>query len=184
MLDDYDDDRDDLDETIDPVTHLPNRSAVETHLSRNARRIQSGVEPVAVLLVDIDDFSRVNARYGRANGDRVLRLIADRLLLATNTTSYRLSGDTFVVIVHSPRSRFDALAAAQRIQRRIAQPIAVDGDELQLSARVGVRVSFDGARDPVGFLRDAATALRQAKEQHRGAAVLFRQDVRRRRQGM
>ncbi len=156
------------------------RDALEAHLARNPSRAHRGIELVAVLVVELDDFQDVTDLYGEDVCDAVMEQVAERLTALRGATAFHLHGDIFVVVAHSLRSRFGALAFARRVQRRISQPIVVEACEVALSASIGVRVSLDGARGPAELVLDAAFALDEAKRRGRGESVLFSVELRNR----
>jgi diguanylate cyclase (GGDEF)-like protein len=166
--------------TSSDTTDLPSSLMLEAHLAHNARRAQRGVDVVAVLVVELDDFEDISDLYGEDVSAQVLRLVVERLSAVRSATAFHLSGVMFVLVADSLRSRFDALAVARRVQRRISHPIVVDGYEVALSASIGVRVSLDGARDPAELVLDAAFALEEAKRRGRGESVLFSVELRNR----
>jgi len=159
---------------------LPSGSTLEAHLAHNTRRAQRGIEVVAVLVVSLDDFPDVADLYGEHVSNEVLGRVGERLTAVRRATAFHLHGDTFVVVAHALHSRFDALAVARRVQRRIAQPILVEGCEVALSASIGVRVTLDGARGPAELVLDAAFALEEARRRGRGESVLFSVELRNR----
>jgi diguanylate cyclase (GGDEF)-like protein len=160
------------------TTERERRAALEAHLARDANRAEGGIEVVAVLVVDIDDFQDVTDLYGKHVSDATLGVVAERLTAVRGATAFHLDAHMFVVIADALRSAFDALAVARRVHRRISQPIVVEGCEVALSASIGVRVSLDGARDPAELVLDAGFALEEAKRRGRGESVLFSVELR------
>jgi diguanylate cyclase (GGDEF)-like protein len=84
----------------DPLTGLPNRQAFEQRLDREWKRAQRYGRPLGLLLIDLDDFKRINDTRGHAEGDRVLEQVAERIGTSVRETDLaaRLSGDEFVVL--------------------------------------------------------------------------------------
>jgi diguanylate cyclase (GGDEF)-like protein len=155
------------------ATDAPDRMALEAILARNTSRAHRGTELAAVLVIQLDDFQDVHDLYGEDAAFEVVVAVAERVAAVRGTTAFHLGDDMFIVVTGPLRSRFDALAVARRVQRRIAQPFAVDGREIGLSASIGVRVSLNGARDPAELVLDAGVALDEAKRRGRGETVLF-----------
>ena len=147
--------------TRDPLTGLPNRRAVAEFDAEGPRR------ELGVLYVDLDRFKPVNDRLGHAAGDEVLRTVATRLQATVRPTDIvaRLGGDEFGVIC--PGCTRDELAElAARIIDRVADPIGVHGEAVQLGASIGAVVGHDRAEP---LLARADRALYEAKEGGRGA---------------
>ncbi len=160
------------------ATDLPNRVALETHLARNTGRVPRGAEVEAVLVVELDDFEDITDLYGEDAAFDVMVVVAERLTELRGASAFHLGDNVFVVVTGRLRSRFDALAVARRVQRRIAQPFAFDGCDVGLSASIGIRVALTGARDPAELVLDAAFAVDVAKRRGRGESVLYTEELR------
>ncbi|MFN8040124.1 MAG: diguanylate cyclase [Acidimicrobiales bacterium] len=146
--------------TRDPLTGLPNRRAVAEFDEDGPRR------ELGVLYVDLDRFKPVNDRLGHAAGDEVLRTVAARLQATVRPTDIvaRLGGDEFGVIC--PGCTRDELAElAARIIDRVADPVGVHGEVVQVGASIGAVVGHDRAEP---LLARADRALFDAKELGRG----------------
>jgi diguanylate cyclase (GGDEF)-like protein len=128
---------------------------------------------VAVLFVDLDGFKLVNDALGHAAGDRVLVDAAARLREAVRTsdTVGRFGGDEFLVVCPSLTTREEGLLVARRIERAIARPFALDGDEVLVGASVGVAFADPAAARREGvelsgaaLVEDADSAMYRAKQ--------------------
>ncbi len=170
----------------DPLTGLPNRLLLDDRLRTALVRAQRSGHVVAVMFVDLDAFKAVNDALGHAAGDQVLVAVARRLTRAcrTSDTVTRFGGDEFVLVVDD----VDAVPTVHRVARRVLEamtaPVVVDGAELYVTASIGVAVA-DGALPPTtstaaDLLRDADTALFQAKAQGRNRFVVFEPSMRER----
>ncbi len=153
--------------TIDDLTGLPNRLA----LARCLRQIEGLGEDCALLFVDIDDFKRINDLHGHLVGDRVLATVADRLKRSVRADDVvtRLHGDEFAVLLNGS-TRGLTPSTSQRLAARVvtmlAEPVRIDGRELQVSVSVGV-ADFDFAADPdidrlMGHADEAMYAAKRA----------------------
>ncbi len=143
----------------DTLTGLPNRALY-------AERLDAALEagaPVTVMLVDLDDFKRVNDDFGHAAGDELLRAVAARLgtCLRAGDTVARLGGDEFAVLL-SPGA--DPLGVAARIVAALGEPVTVEGGTVRVGASVGVATG----RSP-RVLRDADHAMYEAKRAGKGS---------------
>ncbi len=155
----------------DALTHLPNRALFTRRLHQALGRAPE--EPVAVALLDLDDFKMVNDTLGHDVGDALLIGVAGRLArcVGPHDTVARLGGDEFVVVLEGA----DAPAADRVIDRMIdalAAPVIVDGHELTIRASVGVADGRSG--DDAGtLLRLADIAMYEAKKLDGTACLHF-----------
>jgi diguanylate cyclase (GGDEF)-like protein len=165
----------------DPLTGLPNRARLRERLAQAL----AGPHPeqVAVLMLDLDGFKRVNDSLGHPAGDALLRGVAERLLSATrgSDTVARLGGDEFAVLLEATRAPHDAAAVAERVLHAMRAPFALGGAEAVVGTSIGIVVgagagrgaapAADAAVDAV--LRDADLAMYRAKGAGKGRYVFF-----------
>jgi diguanylate cyclase (GGDEF)-like protein len=120
---------------------------------------------VAVLQIDLDRFSLLNATYGRAEGDRVLRTIARRLRssLTNGESLARTGADTFVVLTERTHNDDEVVSLAEWLGRAVALPLLIDGREITVTASVGVAIAGSLPTTPHELLRDADVATLKAK---------------------
>lgn len=159
----------------DPLTGLANRALFLDRLEHAMVRVAREHERLAVLFLDVDNFKMVNDTQGHAAGDRLLGVVAERLLNATRgcDTVARLGGDEFAVLLDSPNGREGIEVVAQRITRALRQPVVTDpGREVLVSASVGIAI-WRGGESAGDLLRDADVAMYSAKAQARGAWVHY-----------
>jgi diguanylate cyclase (GGDEF)-like protein/PAS domain S-box-containing protein len=165
----------------DPLTHLPNRAMLDQVLEDAiGRRRDDGLG--ALLFFDLDDFKGVNDRFGHAAGDEVLVTVAERLsaALREDVVLARYGGDEFVVLCRRLVDADAAAGVAERMRARLAQPIRVGGTDILMDVSVGVAVLDASVTRPGELLRDADTAMYQAKRSGRARVVVFREDDRQR----
>ncbi|HEX7300050.1 MAG TPA: EAL domain-containing protein [Solirubrobacteraceae bacterium] len=163
----------------DPLTGLPNRALFLERLSRSLSR-RSG--HTAVLFVDLDDFKVVNDSLGHAAGDRLLRVVAERLthVLRPEDVIARFGGDEFTVVLPGLASEQDAVAVARRISEALREPVVIDGERRYISASVGLTQSApEEAIDADSLLRDADAAMYRAKELGKSRCETFDASMRR-----
>lgn len=155
----------------DALTGLPNRLLVQDRFAQAAARARRNSEPLALLVVDLDDFRRVNDSLGHVVGDAVLQRMAERLrkLAAETDTLGRLGADEFV-IVSSERADADALAVfAQRVLAGIGEPFERDGLSIAFGASIGIaQFPRDGDTFET-LLNRAEAAMARAKVDGRNA---------------
>ena len=158
----------------DPLTGLPNRVLLGDRLAGALARADRHDGVVAVLFLDVDRFKLINDSRGHAAGDRVLVAVADRLaqLVRSTDTVARFAGDEFVIVADDGMDRHEARLLAERIAAGFTQPLAVDGEELYVTASIGVAVGSAGASVD-GLLSDADGAMYRAKESGRARVQMF-----------
>jgi diguanylate cyclase (GGDEF)-like protein len=146
---------------VDTVTGLPNQLAFSEILRAVKQQEQVNHGTTTLMLLNLDRFSGINERLGRANGDALLRRLAERLRTACSdgVICARLTGDTFC-LVSSDESR---VQIEQQVQSIFAQPFEVDGAQIRLSASVGAARSEDGELSMEELQQQAELALRAAK---------------------
>ncbi len=166
----------------DPLTHLPNRALLVDRLGQAMARLERDGIALSVLLVDIDRFRTVNDTRGVEVGDQVLLEVAGRLLAAVRLgdTVGRISSDQFLIMCVATSGELDAAAVGRRILRSLAEPIAVaDGDELHITASVGVVVVDEPGPSPAVIIGNAESALARASAAGRGQLAMYEADLRR-----
>ena len=127
----------------DPLTALPNRVLFEDRLKQTLARAKRSGGKAALLFLDLDRFKEVNDCLGRAGGDRILRIVGERLSGAVreSDTVAHLSGDEFAVILNDIPGDEAATIVARKILALISVPFCLeDGQELQKGARQGLTV--------------------------------------------
>ena len=156
---------------FDALTGLPDRAAFVAALKRAA---ESG-EGVAVLFLDLDDFKVVNDGFGHEAGDRLLIQVAQRLRGAVREEDLvaRLGGDEFTVLCLGVDDQTLATVTAGRLRAALAQPFDVAGQRRHVRVSIGARVAAPGEADPEALLRDADSAMYQAKEAGKDRVELF-----------
>lgn len=148
----------------DWLTGLPNRALFEERLDAVAAKLDDGLERIALLFIDLNDFKVVNDRYGHMVGDGVLRTVGGRLraCLRGCDTVARYGGDEFTVLLEDVEGANEAQALAGRIVEALARPMEVGGHLVQISVSVGVSMRRSGDLGAVS-LRDADAAMYRAK---------------------
>jgi diguanylate cyclase (GGDEF)-like protein len=130
---------------------------------------------VAVLFCDLDRFKLVNDSLGHVPGDAVLVTFAERLLAVVRSgdTVARFGGDEFIVLSEGVRDEAEARAMAARIDDALARPFVIDGDEVVLTASIGVALARSPLDNADTLLRDADAAMYRAKERGRARTEIF-----------
>ncbi|MBQ1499068.1 MAG: bifunctional diguanylate cyclase/phosphodiesterase [Sphingomonas sp.] len=151
----------------DSLTGLPNRAGFSDALehaitSENARDF-------AVLVVNLDRFSRVNACMGGLAGDELLITVARRMkgALRSRDTLARMGGDEFGVLLTLDEGPGDALHVAKRIQAALANPFRLSDFEIRVDCSIGIALGADNDGDPEDLVRNAQFAVKRAKKSGR-----------------
>ncbi len=163
--------------THDPLTGLGNRTAAEQAITAALGAAARAGEQVAVVFLDLDRFKLVNESHGYSVGDRLLVEVGERLTRAFGRRALvaRVGGDEFAVVVFPVHGPLGAAREAELAHGVLAAPFPLYGTELAVSASVGVAVGSgtEGDTDAESLLRDADTAMYQAKESGRDMVVRF-----------
>jgi diguanylate cyclase (GGDEF)-like protein/PAS domain S-box-containing protein len=160
----------------DFLTGLPNRMLLNDRISQAIASARRHTRHVAALFLDLDGFKHVNDSLGHPIGDKLLQSVATRLVAAvrgTDTVS-RQGGDEFVVLLPDLLQPEDAAVMAGRILRDVAQPHLVDQYELHVTTSIGVSVFPDDGADAETLIKNADTAMYQAKENGRQSFQFFK----------
>jgi diguanylate cyclase (GGDEF)-like protein len=149
----------------DPLTGLPNRALFTDRL--HALCDQPGTGPVAVMLVDLDDFKPVNDTYGHGVGDQLLAEAAARMqeCAGPNDLVARLGGDEFGILIQGPRSDVDELA--RQVLTAVSRPYMLATATASITASIGIAAA-DHAPDAQQLLTDADRAMYAAKHSVKG----------------
>jgi diguanylate cyclase (GGDEF)-like protein len=165
-------------ETVhDLLTGLMNRSTLVAEGDRVARALERD-KPIALLLLDVNDFREVNGTLGHRCGDEVLKVVAERLagLSREGELVARTGDDEFALLVPQPpilngSSLTQALRRAREVVEELSQPMEVSSVRLAVEVAVGVAVVQAGRTDLVELVRRASLALDHAKEDELAVAT-------------
>ncbi len=155
----------------DPLTRLPNRVLLRDRLQHALSRLRRERGGLAVLFVDLDHFKQINDTLGHAVGDIVLCQAAEAMLalLRAGDTVARIGGDEFVLLIEDDASTDSVSIVARKLVERFAAPFRVNGQELFVTASVGISLFPADGIDIDTLLRHADIAMYQAKEGGRNA---------------
>ena len=158
----------------DGLTGLPNRTLLNERLRHALLDSSRTTQPVALLVMDIDQFKEVNDALGHDHGDRLLIEMTRRLqreLGSVADTVARLGGDEFAVLLTADGTVDGASAVATQIATALEQPFHLGGISLQVNASVGIAIYPDHAVDSETLARRADVAMYTAKRSGSGSAV-------------
>jgi diguanylate cyclase (GGDEF)-like protein len=158
-----------LQATLDPLTGLLNRRALQAQLDSEVRRLKNDQSPFAVVYIDLDAFKNVNDEHGHDIGDMVLTEAARRIEGVTRDVDRagRIGGDEFALLLGSSVTRSDAEAVARRLVETLERPFTVGGQSVALSASMGIALAAVG-RTPQQLLADADRAMYTVKRERKG----------------
>ena len=157
----------------DALTGLPNRALLDNRLQHAVRVAGRDDRAVGLLLLDLNQFKEVNDTLGHDAGDRLLRMVADRLRksMRAGDTVARLGGDEFAVLLADDASPRRTLRAAERVLACFEQPLDVDGMSLQTGASLGVAMYPDHGLTADEIRKNADVAMYVAKRRGGGVEV-------------
>jgi diguanylate cyclase (GGDEF)-like protein len=161
---------------FDRLTGLPNRSLLLERMERAleySKRRENYL--FAVLFIDCDGFKHVNDSLGHTCGDHLLSAVARRFekLVRSADTVARLGGDEFVLLLDDIEDLSHATHIAERIQRSMATPFNLEGQEVFISVSIGITLNSASYTQTEEMLRDADTAMYRAKMGGRNRYEVF-----------
>ncbi|PKN07265.1 MAG: hypothetical protein CVU73_13500 [Deltaproteobacteria bacterium HGW-Deltaproteobacteria-8] len=165
----------------DILTGLANRALFSNRLEHSIKRSQRSPDHrLAVLLLDLDRFKRINDTLGHMVGDVLLTTVARRLeaVVRDVDTVARLGGDEFVVLLDGIAAPRDAIRIAGRILEDVRHPVQVGGSDIHTSASIGIVLSSGEYESADDLLRDADIAMYRAKDLGRGRYKVFHSGLR------
>jgi diguanylate cyclase (GGDEF)-like protein len=173
---------------FDPLTQLPNRTTLRETLSRLLSRAEEDGVKAAVLFIDLDDFKKVNDRFGHEAGDELLIQISHRLknrlrqadivvdqaeVSAVEQLISRRGGDEFNAILTNLKAPHDAAIVAERIIQDLNEPFYLSQSEIHVGASIGVAIFPDDGPDADTLLRNADLAMYEAKAKGKNSYHIF-----------
>ena len=158
----------------DSLTDLANRVLLNERLERALVQIDQS-EIVAIHHLDLDQFKAVNDTFGHPVGDKLLKIVADRLrgLVRETDTIARMGGDEFVIVQAAIADPGDATSLAQRIIHLLGEPFDIDGQQVLIGVSVGIAVGPGDGLTADKLLRNADLALYRAKGDGRSTFRFF-----------
>jgi diguanylate cyclase (GGDEF)-like protein/PAS domain S-box-containing protein len=160
----------------DFLTGLPNRMLLNDRISQAIALAPRHMKHVSVLFLDLDGFKHINDSLGHPTGDKLLQSIAKRLVecVRGSDTVSRQGGDEFVVLLSEVELAEDAAITARRMLQAVAQPHSIDQHDLHVTTSIGVSVYPDDGLDAETLIKNADTAMYQAKENGRQSLQFFK----------
>ena len=162
----------------DTLTGLPNRVLLNEQLERALARAERG-EIIATHILDLDHFKHVNDTLGHPTGDKLLRMVGDRLrnLVGETDTVARMGGDEFAIVQIAISSPADATALAHKIITAVSEPYDIDEHQVVIGASIGIAIAPSDGLTSDEIMRNADLALYRAKGDGRGALRFFEAEM-------
>ncbi|MGB6400356.1 MAG: EAL domain-containing protein [Bradyrhizobium sp.] len=159
----------------DALTDLANRVLLNQRLEHALGQCIHREQMVAVHHLDLDQFKAVNDTFGHPAGDKLLKIVAERLrgLVRETDTIARMGGDEFAIVQAPITDPSEATSLAQRFTASMSEPFDIDGHQAVIGASVGIAVGPGDGLRPDKLLRNADLALYRAKGDGRGTFRLF-----------
>jgi diguanylate cyclase (GGDEF)-like protein/PAS domain S-box-containing protein len=163
----------------DPLTGLPNRLLLNDRVKQAIALAPRHKKQVALLFLDLDGFKHINDSLGHSIGDKLLQSTGERLVKcvrAADTVS-RQGGDEFVVLLSEVEHPEDAAITARRIIQAVAEPQSIDQHDLHVTTSIGLSLYPDDGLNAETLVKNADTAMYQAKENGRQSYQFFKADM-------
>ncbi|HRD50653.1 MAG: EAL domain-containing protein [Candidatus Competibacter sp.] len=159
----------------DPLTGLPNRLMFAEQLKKSIHLTAREAQQLAVLFIDLDRFKTVNDTLGHAVGDELLVAVTHRLKSCLRTGDFlaRLGGDEFICIIEDVKDARTVGIVADKLIKWLSQPFQIVGHELYVAASIGICFYPSDGKDVDALVRNADTAMYQAKAHGRSRSHFY-----------
>ena len=164
----------------DHLTELPNRFLFFDRLNMALAQAQRDFQKLAILMLDLDEFKKVNDTHGHNIGDQLLKGVANRLLsmFRKGDTIARWGGDEFILLLPEIRQADVAKNVAERILHSFNKPFEFDGLKIAITASIGVAIFADDGSDADTLIKNADIAMYHAKDAGRNCFHLYTHEQR------
>jgi len=163
----------------DSLTGLPNRIKFTERLALDLTRAKRRSEVVGVVLFDLDRFKEVNDTLGHESGDKLLVAVAQKIkgTVRETDTVARISGDEFCVILPDHKDEHAAMEATRNLRRAFMKPFLIDGQEIPMTASLGLSLFPFNGDTPETLVKNADIAMFRAKALGRNTLQVFSQEM-------
>jgi diguanylate cyclase (GGDEF)-like protein/PAS domain S-box-containing protein len=163
----------------DFLTDLPNRLLLNDRITQAISLSRRHSKPLAMLFLDLDSFKHINDSLGHEIGDKLLQLVAQRVVAcvrASDTVS-RHGGDEFVILLTEVANPGDAAFIAEKVLAGLVMPYAISERNVQLNVSIGISVYPQDGHDAATLIKNADTAMYQAKGKGKNNYHFFKQNM-------
>lgn len=159
----------------DPLTNLPNRRFFMDHLKHVLPASRTDESSIAIMMLDLDNFKKVNDTLGHAAGDKLLSVLAERMrgLISQQDVICRMGGDEFLILVQNINIRSSIMQVADRILKALEKPINLQKQVIEMTASIGIATYPEDANTAEGLIRNADLALYLSKDSGRNRVSFF-----------
>ncbi|WP_456402594.1 EAL domain-containing protein [Hydrogenimonas sp.] len=149
----------------DPLTDLPNRAYFEEHLFHAIELAKRKKNILAILFIDLDRFKVINDTLGHDVGDRLLKVVSERMrtTLRKSDMIARVGGDEFIAVIESIATAEETTYVCEKLLKKIAEPIRIASHTLNVSASIGVSLFPDNGSTITDLIKNADNAMYLAK---------------------
>ncbi len=153
---------------FDALTQLPNRTLFYDRVEQAINRADRQNSQFALLYMDIDNFKKVNETLGHAKGDKLLKILVDRLtpVLRKDDSLARMGGDEFAMLIQDLNEKNNSriLLVIEKVLHRLKQPIKLSGHDFIVTASIGISVYPNDAENAADLIKSTDIAMSQAKQ--------------------
>jgi len=158
----------------DPLTGIANRLMFQRNMARAIELAKTQQISLALLLINLDDFKRINQSFGTGAGDRLVTMMAQRLARCVRQSDAvaRIGGDEFALVLEDSQTNEDIALVAQKVIDVLSAPCTLNGQAVIVSCSIGVATYPDSGDSVDGLIKYANMAMLEAKRQ-RGSHCCF-----------
>ncbi|PHS68753.1 MAG: hypothetical protein COB23_08595 [Methylophaga sp.] len=167
----------------DPLTQLPNRQLLNDRLQQSIKRSTRDKSNFQIMFLDLDRFKTVNDSLGHSSGDKLLKMVSERLVdsLREEDTVARLGGDEFVVCLAAIEQQNGSYShtthIANKILTAIALPFTIDNQNIHISASIGIATFPNDGSDVGTLIKNADSAMYHAKAEGRNNFQFYSKEL-------
>ena len=165
---------------FDHLTDLPNRLELKERLNLRFANLTNADQKLVIMLLDIDHFKDINDTLGHHYGDRLLKLVSERIVQTAKEADFvaRIGGDEFVVVFSDLHGSDNIKQMAKSLLLSLASTIFIEDEKVYISASIGIACAPDDGQNPEQLLKAADQAMYKAKNSGRNGFEFFSHDMR------
>jgi len=163
----------------DSLTGLPNRFMLKNLINHALPRIKRANRYLAVVCIDIDDFKKINDSMGHSFGDKLLKEVANILKSTVREGDIvaRISGDEFCIVLSDIGKIDDISLVLYKLIDKFSRPVSIEGKDVYISISAGISVFPNDGEDEETLLKNATTALHNAKKEIGNSYRFFTKEI-------